>query len=293
LAKDFNLENIIYSPVQHDSETKKSIYLYDKKPGKKIYIQSPQLCNIISLVNKKKYYELNLPLCGKKKSSVNSFIKFIKDLDNKIISDAKIHKNEWFDESNKNVRYRSLVKNIHDDYIDTIEYKSGMFENGIIKLKITPNTNITLNSNKILPDQLKIDNDLRTIFQIYAIWISGDLFGLYLKPIKIEQKYKIIEQIDFIASDSDHDTVYNTDVENLTEQIDSDTKSESSSISNNETESNSTSEIELESEQIIENQANIFSTEKNKEIIYNMLSTLSNKNLSESSNISGINLSNE
>jgi hypothetical protein len=104
LSKDFNLENIIYSNVQYDSETKKSIYLYDKEPGKKIYIQSPQLKNIIGLVNKKKYYELNLPLCGKKKSSVNSFIKFIKELDNKIISDAKIHKNEWFDEHNKNVR---------------------------------------------------------------------------------------------------------------------------------------------------------------------------------------------
>ena len=43
-------------------------------------------------------------------------------------------KNEWFNESNKNLRYRSLIKNIHDDYIDTVEFKSGMFENGIIKL---------------------------------------------------------------------------------------------------------------------------------------------------------------
>ena len=71
-----------------------------------------------------------------------------------------------------------------------------------------------------------MDNDIRTIFQIYAIWISGDLFGLYLKPIKIDQKYKIIEQIDFIISESDNDTVYNTDIENLTEHSNINTDSE-------------------------------------------------------------------
>ena len=217
LPNEFNLDNIIYSKVHHDSDTKKSIFLYDKEPKKKIYIQSPELKHIINLVPNKNYYELNLPLYGKKQSNINSFTKFIKELDNKIITDAKTNKNEWFNENNKNLRYRSLIKNIHDDYIDTVEFKSGMFENGIIKLKITQNTNVTTNSQKITPEQLKLDQGIRTIFQIYAIWISGDLFGVYLKPIIIDQKYKLIEQIDFIASESDNDTVYNTDVDNLTE----------------------------------------------------------------------------
>lgn len=230
LPKDFDINNIIYSDVQNDSNTKKSIFLYDQNPGKNIYIQSPELFNMIGLVKKKKYYELNLPLYGKKKSHVNSFIKFIRELDNKIISDAKINKNTWFDESNKNIRYRSLIKNIHDDYIDTIENNVGMFENGIIKLKITNHTNITSNLDKILPEDIKLDHNIKTIFQIYAIWISGDLFGLYLKPIKIHQKYKIIEQIDFIISDSDNDTVYNTDIENLSENSKTNTEQDKNLI---------------------------------------------------------------
>ena len=242
LPNEFNLDNIIYSKVHHDSDTKKSIFLYDKEPKKKIYIQSPELKHIINLVRNKNYYELNLPLYGKKQSNINSFTKFIKELDNKIITDAKTNKNEWFNENNKNLRYRSLIKNIHDDYIDTVEFKSGMFENGIIKLKITQNTNVTTNSQKITPEQLKLDQNVRTIFQIYAIWISGDLFGLYLKPIVIDQKYKLIEQIDFIASESDNDTVYNTDVDNLTEynngyndsdESDSDQNNSDNSESNN------------------------------------------------------------
>lgn len=217
LPKDFNLESIIYSEVQYDTshkpgcKPKKSVFLYDQIPGKKIYIQSPELKNLIGLNKKSKYYELNLPLYGKKISHVSSFINFIRELDNKIISDAKIHKNTWFDETNKNIKYRSLIKNIHTDYIDTAEFKAGMFENGIIKLKITNCTTISANKQTINPEELKLDYDIRTIFQIYAIWISGDLFGVYLKPVKIDQKYKIIEQIEWIASDSEKDTVYNTE----------------------------------------------------------------------------------
>lgn len=287
LPKDFSLDSIVYSEVYHDSPNKKSIFLYDRVPGKKIYIQSPELQNMIGLVEKSKYYELNLPLYGKKTSHVSSFINFIKELDNKIISDAKNNKNTWFDESNKNIRYRSLIKNIHNDYIDTIEFKAGMFENGIIKLKITDGTQITANGNKIQPNELKLDNDIRTIFQIYAIWISNDLFGIYLKPVKIDQKYKIIEQIDFITSDSDKDTVYNTDNENLSD-------SESSKKSTNSTSSilindHYTNNARQEQNEIL---SNIFDLQKINLENVEKKSSASNsiRSLSDSSNSDSINI---
>lgn len=264
LPKDFNLESVIYSEVQYDAPDKKSIFLYDRVPGKKIYIQSPELKNLIGLNKKSKYYELNLPLYGRKPSHVSSFINFIRELDNKIITDAKIHKNTWFDESNKNVRYRSLVKNIHNDYIDTIEFKAGMFENGIIKLKITDGTTISANGEKIIPEELKLDHDIRTIFQVYAIWISGDLFGLYLKPVKIDQKYKIIEQIDFIASESDSekDTVYNTDIDNLSETSSNSSSDEQDSESlSGQNYMNSSNIVNIENEGN-ENFTNLFNLQK-------------------------------
>ena len=301
LPNEFNLNNIIYSKVHHDTDTKKSIFLYDKEPKKKIYIQSPELKHIINLVNNNNYYELNLPLYGKKQSNINSFTKFIKELDNKIITDAKTNKNEWFNESNKNLRYRSLIKNIHDDYIDTVEFKSGMFENGIIKLKITQNTNVTSNSQKITPEQLKLDQGVRTIFQIYAIWISGDLFGLYLKPIIVDQKYKLIEQIDFIASDSENDTVYNTDVDNLTEynngynsDLSDSELSESDNSESNKSESNNSESNKSESNKSKSNLSesnllnhnllnhNLSKEDKNNEQIFDNLVDYS----SDSSNLS-------
>jgi len=258
LPKDFNLDSIVYSKVQHDSPNKKSVFLYDRNPGKKIYIQSPELKNMIGYNKKSKYYELNLPLYGRKKSHVSSFINFIKDLDNKIITDAKINRNTWFDESNKNVRYRSLIKNIHDDYIDTIEFKAGMFENGIIKLKITNGTTITANSENISMEDLKINHDIRTIFQVYAIWISGDLFGLYLKPVKIDQKYKILEQVEWIQSDSEKDTVYNTDIDNLSEGSES---SESSAAKTNSATSSISPQTNSNSGNHYMNESNIVNIE--------------------------------
>jgi hypothetical protein len=256
LPKDFNLDSIVYSNVHNEGNNKKSIFLYDTEPGKKIYIQSPELVNIISLNKKTKYYELNLPLYGKKKKHISSFVEFIQKLDNKIMSDAKLNKNTWFDESNTNVRYRSLIKNIHNDYIDTVEFKSGMFENGIIKLKINEATCVSLNDKIIKPDELKINHDIKTIFQIYAIWISNSLFGLYLKPVKINQKLKIVEQIDFILSDSENDTVYNTDIENLSDEQDNDSESESEKQENNSDDEKNNSDDEEDNSDDEENNSN-------------------------------------
>jgi len=287
LPKDFNLDSIVYSDVQHDSPNKKSIFLYDTVPGKKIYIQSPELKNMIGYNKKSKYYELNLPLYGRKKSHILSFIEFIKGLDNKIITDAKTNRNTWFDSSNKNVRYRSLIKNIHDDYIDTVEFKAGMFENGIIKLKITDGTTITANSENISIEDLKINHDIRTIFQVYAIWISNDLFGLYLKPIKIDQKYKIVEQLEWIPSDSEKDTVYNTDAENLSENS-------TSSISQSQQTNSNSNHHYMDEPNIIniendynEHFTNIFSLKKiksNEDLFSdkNSIDSISIKNLSDS-----------
>jgi len=301
LPKDFDLNSIVYSDVQLDAPNKKSIFIYDKVPGKKIYIQSPELQNMIGLNKKSKYYELNLPLYGKKSSHVSSFINFIKELDNKVISDAKVNKNTWFDQSNKNVKYRSLVKNIHQDYIDTVEFKEGMFENGIIKLKITDGIHITANGNKIQPEEIKLDYGIRTIFQLYAIWISNDLFGIYLKPIRIDQKYKIIEQIDFIASESEssvhRDTVYNTDTagENLSEgELDSDSNTSISNISTSHYMNNKNIIGINDEEEIQNNISNIFDLQKmdpnfSGELFSERQRSKSNsiKSLSESSDLIG------
>ena len=210
----FDFNNIKYSRVYNDKNNKKTIFLYDKEIGNKIYIQSPECKNVMNIITKDKYSELNIPIYGKNQYKINNFVNFLKQLDSKIINDAKINKKEWFDQAQK-IKYRSLIKNIHDDYIDTVEYKMGMFNNGIIKLKVTSSTSITEDQKQITINNLHFDSYIRTIFQVYAIWITDDLFGLFLKPIKIDQKTKLIQEINFI-DDSDNETI-DSEIDNMSD----------------------------------------------------------------------------
>jgi hypothetical protein len=238
-CNDINLNDIVYSNINLDRDGKKTIYVYNKEVGNKLYVQTPELSNILNVIKNKNYNELNIPLHGKKTDKINNFVHFLRELDAKIINDAKKNKNEWFNNNTK-IKYRSLIKNIHDDYIETIEYKSGMFENGIIKFKLTNSTVLTCNNENISVNEIKTGNSVRTIFQVFALWISNDLFGLYLKPIKIDQIIEEIVDIDFINL-SENDTVYNTDIDNASDDNNS-----------NDTISDSESSLELKKNELLD-----------------------------------------
>lgn len=204
LFNHFNIENISYSKVYKRND-KKVVYITDKNSNKNIYIQTPELLHISQIIKKEKYYELCLPFKGNEnnKQKVNLFKQFIKQLDDKIVNDASIHGTDWFEGAEGSVSYRSLIKNIHTDTIDTFEENSGVFDNGLLKFKVTDTVVISINSDEISIFELKNNGQTRIIFQIYALWISDNLFGLHLLPIKINQKFKIIENIKFIDDSSE------------------------------------------------------------------------------------------
>ena len=59
---------------------------------------------------------------------------------------------------------------------------------GILKIKITSNTLIKKEHQEISANELTKNSKLRLIIQIYAIWITNDTFGVYIKPEIIEEK---------------------------------------------------------------------------------------------------------
>jgi CRISPR/Cas system-associated endoribonuclease Cas2 len=196
LINQINLNKIIYSKV-NEMNDKKLIHIYYEKPGQKLLFQTPQLLNLFDIQKNDYFNELVLPLhdCNLK---VPLFIKLLRDLDLKIIDDARINKNEWF--KNKTaIRYKSLIKNL---YTNNSSYKPSNEEekcctNGLIKLKLTNGIKILEDNNEIKLDDLKKNNFIRMIVELYAVWISGDVFGLYLKPVMIEQiKNKVLNFID-------------------------------------------------------------------------------------------------
>lgn len=199
LINQIDLSKIIYSKV-NEMNDKKLIHIYYEKPGNKLLFQTPQLLNIFDIQKSKYFNELILPLydCNLK---VPLFIQLLKDLDSKIIEGAKLNKNEWF-KNKASIRYKSLIKNLYTANTQTSHYSPSKDDekystNGLIKLKITNGVKIIENNMDIKIEQLVKNNHLRLIIELYGIWVSNDVFGIYLKPVMVEQiENKVMHFID-------------------------------------------------------------------------------------------------
>jgi len=199
LINQIDLNKIIYSKV-NEMNDKKLIHIYYEKPGNKLLFQTPQLLNIFDIQKSQYFNELILPLydCNLK---VPLFIQLLKDLDSKIIEGAKQNKNEWF-KNKASIRYKSLIKNLYtsnsqSNYYTPSKEDEKYSENGLIKLKITNGVKIVENGSDIKIDQLQKNSNIRLIVELYGVWVSKDVFGIYLKPVMVEQiENKVIKFID-------------------------------------------------------------------------------------------------
>ena len=201
LLNQIDLSKIIYSKV-NDMNEKKIIHIFYEKPGQKLLFQTPQLLNIFDIQKSQYFSELILPLydCNLK---VPLLIQFLKDLDSKIVEGARLNKNEWF--KNKSaIRYKSSIKNLYTSasqqqqqhYTPSREDEK-YSKNGLIKLKITNGVKILDNNNEIKLEDLKKNNFVRMIVELYGVWVSNEVFGIYLKPVMIQQiENKVLNFID-------------------------------------------------------------------------------------------------
>ena len=242
LPHQYDLSQIVYDTPEIIDNNRKTIKIYDNRKGKPLYIQTPELVNIFGVVKKKNYSEILLPLGG---IHAIIFRNFLSQLDNKILKDANLNKNSWFSmnksESNsprentnkkiintKSVKFIPLIKEINEDVTTTMPESEHIDKchDGMIKIKIIPNTIIKKDSNDISVDELQQNNKLRIILQIYAIWVTmvpldedhtsfTSTFGIYLKPEIIEERtsYNLafIEDEKIIFESEDEDEAEDSD----------------------------------------------------------------------------------
>ena len=199
LLNQIDLNKIIYSKVNEMNE-KKLIHIYYEKPGQKLLFQTPQLLNIFDIQKSQYFNELILPLydCNLK---VPLLINFLKDLDLKVVNNARTNKNEWF--KNKSaIRYKSLIKNLSESSTQSNQYTPSNEDkkycsHGLLKLKLTNGIKIMENNKEISIEDVKKGNNLRLIVELHAIWVSAEVFGVYLKPVMIEQiQNKVMNFVD-------------------------------------------------------------------------------------------------
>ena len=216
LPHQYDLSKIVYDSPESIQSDKKTIKIYDTVRGKPLYIQTPELVNIFGVVKKKNHSEILLPIGG---IHAIIFKNFLSQLDNKILKDANLNKNSWFSMNTsensssssskankkvintKSVKFIPLIKEINEDVTSSLPESEHIDKchDGMIKIKVLPNTIIKKDSNDISIDELQKNNKLRIILQVYAIWITmipldedkttyTSTFGIYLKPEIIEER---------------------------------------------------------------------------------------------------------
>lgn len=217
--EDIEFDNIVYKSIKSNSKKTVVFLKYKKKNSlKNLVIQTPTLFNISSATTtNSKHFDLDIPLHGKRTDKVDTFIKFLKDLDKKIIFDARINSSSWFNNiESEEMNYQETIRPTNDK----------RFSNGIIRVKIIKNddfqTMLQLNNQKnISVEDIPINSWVKMILEIQAIWINKNGLGLFIKPVLISfvpieiKKYKFLEdsedEVDDVIDDDTTSIFLNVD----------------------------------------------------------------------------------
>lgn len=210
--EDIDIENIKFTDIKSNSK-KTIIYLkYDTEHKlKNLVFQTPSLFNPNKVIFRNNNFELDIPLHGKYDDKVNQFVAFLKKLDKKIIKEATRNQH-WFNNFIKDnkIKYQKIIR-------DSIDSK---FKNGTIKLKLIQSnkfkTKYQLDGKNINLEDINENCWIKSILEVYAIWINDNGFGLFIRPILLSLKKS--EQIDYnynLIDDSDEiDDIIHTVNEN-------------------------------------------------------------------------------
>jgi len=128
----------------------------------------------------------------------NKLIEFIQQLEKHVIEIIFQNKQNWFPEID-NVTFRSLIKNYTDENNNVLK---------VVKFKIPYDTR----TSKLIVESLdnlveaersksevkQLDKGhIRMIVNVNAIWLTDNMFGIYLRPICIEEIETIVFDYEF------------------------------------------------------------------------------------------------
>jgi hypothetical protein len=177
---------------------------------KNFVIQTPTLLNISSPDFASGFAEIEVALDGKYNNTIDTFISFLNNLENKIKLDAQNNVSEWFNinDTNQTINFQKIIR------------ESDNYSKGTLKIKIIKNNDFeTLiqlnNSNKIDVNLIPANSWCKMILECYAIWInSNNDFGLFFRPVLLSftLKEKDIYNYKFIESDEDEIEIPDTEI---------------------------------------------------------------------------------
>ena len=188
---EINLDNIALKVY---NRSKKKIVKLFYKPNKSIHtdflFQTPELLIKKDIkYNKKGYFELEVPLLGKKQEKIKLFKTFLEEMETKIVEILKKNK-AWF--KDKNIKFKSVIR-----YSTT---KNDIYK--LLRLKIDSDTLIKKDEKYIDINNIKKDSYVKLILKLSYIYIKDSFVTINIYPLLIDVKSKVTK-MSFAESDSD------------------------------------------------------------------------------------------
>lgn len=224
LPEQINIKNIQSSLLMHNGKKRYSM-LSCGTTREQIVFQTPLFQSAMDVEKFNDYADYYYIIPDNAEGKM--MLQFILDLEQHIIQILFKNKENWFPNID-NVTFRSLIKNYTND--DNVEYK-------VIKFKIPYDTKTNLvnvdtmenldlstgNREKISVKDLG-DGLVRMIVNVNAIWLTDNMFGIYLRPINIEEVRLPSEPVfEFQNTNVNNETISKT-IYSITQYIESEIK---------------------------------------------------------------------
>jgi len=209
LPEQIDVSLIKTSAIMYNNTKKYSLLSYgDGTRRDNLFIQTPLFENVFDVEHGREFGEYYFQIPSD--TAGTNFLNLINDLEQRLISLAFENKSNWF-QNKENIKFRSSIKNVQSDSIDN-------GANKVIKFRIPYNIKTkrlhidTLdNMNTTDFENISIKNldggQVRIIININAIWFTDDMFGLYIRPIYVEEiklcEYQFQEQDNVLFLDTE------------------------------------------------------------------------------------------
>ena len=200
LPEQVNVSLLKTSSIMYNNSKKYSFLTYGLT-NETLFVQSPIFEKIVEIQNYSEYteYYFEVP----KNKSGNAFLTLIHGIEQRLIQLAFENKKNWFD-SKENVKFRTAIKSLEDDNDTKIIKLRFPYNVKTKRLHVESLDVINSIDNEIISIKDISEGNTRIIININAVWFTDDMFGLYLRPVYIEE----IKQCEYQFQDQYNDSLF-------------------------------------------------------------------------------------
>jgi len=201
LIDNINFNNINIDKVDIENDNRKNIYLIYNNNS--FIIQTPEFSYNNKLKEMDDYYEIIIDLVCRNKEKTTKFITFLNNLDKYFITLISKNKDKYF--NNKNIKYKSILREKNNNKFIKLKLLKYNINNDILR--------IVNNNNSISLEELNNNCYLKMLININAIWINNNIFGIYLKPILINKRSIINNNISFVKDSETEKSILDSNID--------------------------------------------------------------------------------